>query len=258
MRLNRLDLTRYGKFTDERIDFGDSRSGVPDLHVVYGPNEAGKSTALAAYLDLLFGIDLRSPYNFVHPYSTMRVGAAIETASGLREIVRVKTRKDSLLDGQERPIGDGALIADLGGLERASYNTMFSLDDKSFEAGGESILASQAISASSCSRPAPVSPTSAAASPPCAKRRIASTRRAPRSGALIELKVQLGALKQKRDEIDTRASAHAQLVEERDRAGRDYETGNALLGRLEARKEDLRRRLAALPRLAELREIRTA
>ena len=258
MRLNRLDLTRYGKFTDERIDFGKSRSGVPDLHVVYGPNEAGKSTALAAYLDLLFGIDLRSPYNFVHPYSTMRVGAAIETASGLREIVRVKTRKDSLLDGQERPIGDGALIADLGGLERASYNTMFSLDDKSFEAGGESILASHGDLGQLL--------FSASAGLADLGRGLAAVReeadrfykKSARSGALIELKAQLGALKQKRDEIDTRASAHAQLVEERDRAGRDYETGNALLGRLEARKEDLRRRLAALPRLAELRGFASA
>ena len=53
MRLNRLDLTRYGKFTGHSIDFGVPESGRPDLHIVYGPNEAGKSTALAAFLDLL-------------------------------------------------------------------------------------------------------------------------------------------------------------------------------------------------------------
>ena len=60
MRLNRLDLTRYGKFTDCSIDFGTPTPGQPDLHLIYGPNEAGKSTLLAAFLDLLFGIETRS------------------------------------------------------------------------------------------------------------------------------------------------------------------------------------------------------
>ena len=57
MRLNRLDLTRYGKFTDQNINLGERKAGEPDFHIVYGPNEAGKSTALAAFLDLLFGIE---------------------------------------------------------------------------------------------------------------------------------------------------------------------------------------------------------
>lgn len=38
MRLRRLDLTRYGKFTDCSIDFGERCEGQPDLHVIYGPN----------------------------------------------------------------------------------------------------------------------------------------------------------------------------------------------------------------------------
>ena len=70
MRLIRLDLTRYGKFTDHSLAFGDRPSGSPDLHVVYGPNEAGKSTALSALLDLLFGIEPRSRYDFLHPWPT--------------------------------------------------------------------------------------------------------------------------------------------------------------------------------------------
>ena len=74
MRLRRLDLTRYGKFTNQILDFGPRPEGLPDLHIVYGPNEAGKSTAFAAFLDLLFGIGTQSPFNFLHPYSTMRIG----------------------------------------------------------------------------------------------------------------------------------------------------------------------------------------
>ena len=66
MRLRRLDLTRYGKFTDYSIDFGEHVDGAPDLHIVYGLNEAGKSTSLSAYLDLLFGIEERTKYGFLH------------------------------------------------------------------------------------------------------------------------------------------------------------------------------------------------
>ena len=49
MRLRRLDLTRYGKFTDYSIDFGAHHPGTPDLHIIYGLNEAGKETVYKAW-----------------------------------------------------------------------------------------------------------------------------------------------------------------------------------------------------------------
>ncbi|WP_246674848.1 MULTISPECIES: AAA family ATPase [unclassified Mesorhizobium] len=52
MRLRRLDLIRYGKFTDRTIDFGPKPESGPDLHVVFGLNEAGKSTVLSGYLEI--------------------------------------------------------------------------------------------------------------------------------------------------------------------------------------------------------------
>ena len=58
MRLYRFDLTRYGKFTDYSVDFGERVPGVPDLHVIYGPNEAGKSTLFSAWLDFLYGMGI--------------------------------------------------------------------------------------------------------------------------------------------------------------------------------------------------------
>ena len=72
MRFVTLALERYGHFDDCRLSF---RSGEPDLHVVYGANEAGKTTSMAAVSDLLFGFLGRSPYNFLYDYSLLRVGA---------------------------------------------------------------------------------------------------------------------------------------------------------------------------------------
>jgi len=78
MRIRKLGLRRYGKFTDHVIDFGERSAGAPDLHIVYGPNEAGKSTALSACMDLFYGIHHQSRFNFLHPYPTMRIEADLE------------------------------------------------------------------------------------------------------------------------------------------------------------------------------------
>ena len=43
MRIQRLDLLRYGRFTATHLALPASNS---DIHIVFGPNEAGKSTAL--------------------------------------------------------------------------------------------------------------------------------------------------------------------------------------------------------------------
>src|SRR3546814_1199467 len=75
MRFATLSLERYGRFEDCELSF---RQGEPDLHVVYGANEAGKSTSLAAVSDLLFGFPARSPYHFVYDYALLRVGAVLE------------------------------------------------------------------------------------------------------------------------------------------------------------------------------------
>src|SRR3546814_17669788 len=75
MRFATLSLVRYGRFEDCELSF---RQGEPDLHVVYGANEAGQSTSLAAVSDLLFGFPARSPYNFVYDYALLRVWAVLE------------------------------------------------------------------------------------------------------------------------------------------------------------------------------------
>jgi uncharacterized protein YhaN len=105
MRIRRLALTRYGMFTDRTIDFGNAIEGEPDLHLVYGPNEAGKSTAFAGFLDLLFGIELQSRYNFLHPYETMRVGGCLELSVGAGSGANQEAAAD--VARREPPAGGG-------------------------------------------------------------------------------------------------------------------------------------------------------
>lgn len=143
MRLGRLDLTRYGHFTDFSLDFGARQPDEPDFHIVYGPNEAGKSTLRNAFLDLLFGIEKQSGYNFLHPYPSMRVGGLVEIGSVVHELARIKKDRNDLLDATGQPVSDTLLAAALGSIDRAGYQTMFSLDDDSLQDGGETILKSE-------------------------------------------------------------------------------------------------------------------
>jgi uncharacterized protein YhaN len=143
MRIRKLELRRYGKFTDAFIDFGERVGGNPDLHIVYGPNEAGKSTAMSACTDLIYGIAPQSRFNFLHPYATMRIEAEIETSGRIRSFFRIKRPHNSLLDEAGNPVPDTLLLGELGGLDRNAYQTMFCLDDDTLEAAGESILASK-------------------------------------------------------------------------------------------------------------------
>ncbi len=258
MRLRRLDLTRYGKFTDTCIDFGERVEGAPDLHIVYGPNEAGKSTAFAAFLDLLFGIETKSRYDFLHPYSTMRIGACLELSTGPRELVRIKRPAASLRNAADEPVPESTILGDLGGLDRTAYRTMFSLDDDTLEAGGNAILASRGeLGQLLFSASAGLSDLGKMLLELKA-RTDGFAKPAGRSGELQELKAELLACKQARDAIDTLASEYNKLAAARDLANAQYE---AALAEYAAVKADLSRvqlLLAAHPRAAALGKLRDA
>ena len=256
MRVNRLDLTRYGIFTDHCINFGERVSNAPDLHIIYGPNEAGKSTALAAFLDLVFGIEARSRYAFRHPYPTMRIGGEIVINDISRKFSRIKRPQNSLLDEADNPISDGIILGDLGGIDRGSYRTMFSLDDDSLEAGGESILASkgdlgQLLFAAS----AGLSDLSQKLIDLRAEADGFYKYRA-RGGELSDFKERLVELKKQREEIDTIATEYAKLVEGRDRALDQYNEDITERGRIQSKLDELRRQVAALPRLVAVKGLR--
>src|SRR3984957_13098665 len=256
MRLRRLDLTRYGKFTEHSIDFGEREIGQTDLHVVYGPNEAGKSTALAAFLDVLFGIEARSRFNFIHPYNAMQIGASLEFAGGVREFVRIKRERNSLLDGNGDPVAENVISGHLGGIDRDSYRAMFSLDDDTLEAGGESILASKGdlgeLLFSASTGLADIGRTLV----DLRAKADGFYRYHARAGELANLKVRLARLKDERDRIDTAASRYAQLVEDRDHAQSQYDEAIARRGTIQSRLDEIRRLVSALPRLAALRAAR--
>ena len=142
MRLRRLNLDRYGMFKDRVIDFGEKTSNTPDLHIIYGPNESGKTTAANAFLDLLFGIQHLTKYNFRHR-KNMGVSAELEVEGELKAFSRKRGRKNTLLDSFGAPVADDEFSSLLHDLQRDSWQTMFSLSEATLESGAEEILAAR-------------------------------------------------------------------------------------------------------------------
>ena len=94
MKIRRIRLDAYGPFTDLTIDLPNSG---PDFHMLFGPNEAGKSSALKAIRHMLFGIPAQEPVNFLHGYPKLRVGARLVNGSGDEiEFLRRKGRAKTL------------------------------------------------------------------------------------------------------------------------------------------------------------------
>ncbi|WP_192182556.1 ATP-binding protein [Mesorhizobium amorphae] len=253
MRLRRLDLIRYGKFTDRTIDFGPKPTAGPDLHIMFGLNEAGKSTALSGFLDLLFGIEERSRYNFLHEYSAMRLGGVLELAGVEHAFTRTKQRNNSLLDVTGKPVSEVVIAAHLAGLSRDAYATMFSLDDETLEAGGKAILESRGdlgkllFTASAGLGHASDTLNALEAEADALHRKQAQ------GTEMAVLKKRLADLKSRKDAVDTLASTYEGLEAERLDAAQQYDGLVNERAVLAARLDAIARYERARPVLADVR-----
>lgn len=137
MRFHRLDLIKYGRFSDCSLDFPANRQ---DFHLIVGRNEAGKSTLRSAIADLLFGMPHRSSMGFLHPLSELRLGAHVSNGPESLEFHRTRAQKQSLRSPGNDPLADTALGPFLGTADRNFFEQMFGLDQARLMEGGKSIL----------------------------------------------------------------------------------------------------------------------
>ncbi len=140
MRFAELQLIRYGRFEDCLLRFGP---GDRDLQLILGPNEAGKSTTLAAVSDLLFGFETRTRFAFRFDQRLLRLGAVLEAQGDRLEIRRRKGAARTLLDPEEQPIDDALLSVHLAGQTRDTFERMFGLDHGRLREGGKAMLAAK-------------------------------------------------------------------------------------------------------------------
>ncbi|MCL6636705.1 MAG: AAA family ATPase [Alicyclobacillus sp.] len=138
MRLRTLAVHGLPVCADRRLTFGEAGAG-GDLHILYGPNEAGKSSLLQAVIDLLYGgplpLELRDRYT-----SETRLAAELEHSQFPPFSLQRRRRYHSLVleTGTEE-----AVHTYLGGVDRERYVLLFGLDAERLRHGGERLLQAQ-------------------------------------------------------------------------------------------------------------------
>lgn len=138
MRFKRLHIPAFGPFTNLELTFP---TGKRDFHVIYGRNEAGKSSLLRAIRDLLFGIHGQSADNFLHDYKNLRLQGEIVNRAGVElTFQRRKGNKNTLLDGDGNSLPDSALAPFLGTVDAAYFSSMFGLGNKELHEGADALL----------------------------------------------------------------------------------------------------------------------
>ena len=139
-RLEQFRVQRYGHFTDLEIEFG------PGCTVVYGENEAGKSTLLDALGDFLWGFPTRNhPREFVFKRNQMLIEATIDEQPNrlyARQATKFTCDGEALAEAPwsvdlNRKHWDHAYGLNLERLERGGHEVISGRDDP----GGISFLA---------------------------------------------------------------------------------------------------------------------
>ena len=139
MRLARLEFKAFGPFTGRTLDFDGAGSG---LHLVFGVNEAGKSSALRGLSALLFGFPQQTPDNFLHSYEQLLVAGLLRRATGEElYLQRRKRRVGDLLDEQGNPLDPQRLAPFLQGLDSSLFSSLYGIDHQTLIEGGEELLA---------------------------------------------------------------------------------------------------------------------
>ena len=135
MRLIELAFDGYGPFKDLRLQFDPQAK----IHIVYGANEAGKSSALQAISDLFYGAPRRG--NSFLRQKDLRLGATLRGRNGqILQFTRRRGDKNVLLDASGAALPDDALAPFLGAATRDIFHRAFGLDAAALRAGGDEML----------------------------------------------------------------------------------------------------------------------
>ncbi|PNG25812.1 YhaN family protein [Methylocella silvestris] len=138
MRFQSLTLEGYGRFDRRVLSFPDS----PGLCIVFGMNEAGKSTTLEAIADFLFGVPERSRRVELFGADKLKIGATIALKDGTQHSLRRRKGRARTLTGEGGEIADEAILERLlGSTDRRRFQSLFGLTHASLRSGGDDLLA---------------------------------------------------------------------------------------------------------------------
>lgn len=137
MRLTELRIENYGGYAARSLVIPETAG----LVVIYGPNEAGKSTCLEAISDFLFTIPKNTARGNLYGYDGMRIGASMRmTDDRLLALKRRKGNGRTLSDAEGNALDEAVLAPVLGAITRERFETLFGLNHETLRGGGERLL----------------------------------------------------------------------------------------------------------------------
>lgn len=136
MRVERLDLFAYGHYAGETLDLSSPGRGVT---VVFGPNEAGKSTARRALIASLFGFERDPPDAYRHGRHGLRLGVVLRAADG-STLSFERQGVSRIVDDHGHPVDRQVIDAFSAGLRRDVYERLFSFGHDELRTGSESLV----------------------------------------------------------------------------------------------------------------------
>lgn len=138
MRFLRLDLLAFGCFEDTQLDFSTDESSID---IVFGPNEAGKTTAMRALTALCFDIPAATVDAHTHDKASLSLGGSIKAQDGTTlEITRRKGKRQRVADTNDQPVDEDLLTRLLGGFSADTFRSTFALTRQSLREGGNALL----------------------------------------------------------------------------------------------------------------------
>jgi uncharacterized protein YhaN len=150
MRITGLHLLAYGHFTGYSLDLGQGPDlsprlappPPPGLHVVYGHNEAGKSTTLRALSSVLFGYPHQVIDGFRHDPKDIAIGIDLVAADGRTlSFERRRRGKRTLSAPDGSALNEDRVQNFLGGVSRDVFEKVFALDHHRLRAHAQALLA---------------------------------------------------------------------------------------------------------------------
>lgn len=138
MKILCIGLNAFGSFTDEQIDLESKKA---NMHIIYGLNEAGKSTALRAVRSLFYGIPRETTDNYLHDNKSLRISGKLAHSDGTElEFLRRKGNKNTVLDPDANPMDDNVLSKFLGSVTSEEFVQVFGISHDDLVKGGNLIL----------------------------------------------------------------------------------------------------------------------
>lgn len=142
MRFIDFRMEEFGPFKDMSLSLAGGQEG---LHLIYGPNEAGKSSTLRGIEQLLFGIPHRKAEATLRLGQQPKLSALLRLSTGEElGIIRRKGQKETLRDADDaRIVPEAELRRFCGNIDRKIFQTMFGLSHQTLVEGGQELLRGQ-------------------------------------------------------------------------------------------------------------------